>query len=187
MTAQKTGNLTEEEAKAILRTIYSMYEHEPLKSEVVRAEYMKILIKFDSTTVAEAIANIFKTFKFCPKPADIYQECQTLMRTETEVKQDSGEISCYVCEDKGCIVHVVNGKATALYCDQCSTGRANMYDGRSISDKKHRSNYYIEPLSKYADPEELKTKNLFKNHTVIPMPDYAKEALQKAIKRMAMK
>jgi DNA-directed RNA polymerase subunit F len=186
MTVQKTGNMTEEEAKAILRTIYAMYEHEPLKQEAVRVEYVKVLTRFNTETVAEAIDNIFKTMKYCPKPSDIYQECRALLSTETAVKQDSAEISCYVCEDKGAIMHIVDGKATALYCDQCSTGRENMYDGRSINDKKHRSNYYMEAISKHIDPEDLRAKNLFKKREVVPPPAYVKELIIKASRRWSM-
>lgn len=179
--------MTQEEAKNFLKTIYNMYQHKPLDNEDVRNEYIKILEKFSLETACEALEGLYKTITRCPYPSDLYNACKDAMQSKQQTPASTGDIKCWVCEDKGAMVMVNNGIATALYCDQCDIGRANAYDGRKLADKKHPSLYYLEPISKYYDVDVLAEQNKGKDRTPVQMPEYAKLALKNAIRKLAMK
>src|SRR5690606_41137536 len=71
------------------------------------------------------------------------------------------EEDCAVWEDKGVMLMKKKQFDTGLiydyvlYCPFCQVGRSWAYDGRNISDKKHRSPYYVPPITKYFGDEGI--------------------------------
>ena len=90
------------------------------------------------------IANLYKTSKFIPKLADIFELNSTLGSTakNVEIKED-----CKKCRNTGYVIYkqiVKDGDRSIPYeyVAICDCGRKKQYKGWEISDEKHRSKYY---------------------------------------------
>lgn len=97
----------------------------------------------------QIIKEIFKTCKFMPKLADII-EINKGLGYHTENKKEIEKVHCNKCNGEGFIIYtklIDNGDIKLPYdfiarCD-CENGNEYMYDGRTIQDTEHRSNYRI--------------------------------------------
>lgn len=90
------------------------------------------------------VANLYKTSKFIPKLADIFELNSTLGSIEknVEIKAD-----CKKCNNTGYIIYkqVIKDGDKSITYDYgaiCDCGRKKQYKGWEISDEKHRSKYY---------------------------------------------
>lgn len=101
------------------------------------------------------IAEIYKTNKFMPKLSEIMDLHKEIPYTQaTQQKEVKGH--CEKCGDTGYIIYtkLLEGKPYQ-YSAVCDCGRQNRYDGKTIQDEKHRSDYYIPTI----DEIDLQIKN----------------------------
>ena len=97
----------------------------------------------------QIIKEIFKTCKFMPKLADII-EINKGLGYHIENKKEIKKVHCDRCNGEGFIIYtklIDNGDIKLPYdfmarCD-CENGNEYIYDGRTIQDTQHRSNYYV--------------------------------------------
>ena len=120
-----------------------------------------------------------------PVFADIYTAYQN------EYKQTKEKITsdCPYCKGLGYIVHTkfevvecYNGTKKSipyqcpLYCTECQQGEQYKYSGRECKD--HKTDYIIEPITKYYNLDDLVAKN-WTDRKAIPAPDYVREVFKK--------
>lgn len=92
---------------------------------------------------------LFRTCKFMPKLADIV-EINRGLAYHTENQKTFKKVECKKCKSRGFITYIKqleNGGQKIKYqfiarCD-CANGNQYNYNGRTIRDTEHRSNYYI--------------------------------------------
>jgi hypothetical protein len=170
--------MTEALAIQYLRTFAMQYGDKGLDYPEVRNNYTKIMSEFADAIVQECIDNLIKVCKYCPKPAEVYEECKRLEKIDNDNRALLGNQDyCYVCDNTGVVCHRTKECDISLYCTECEKGQENKYDGRQC---KKKSDYYISPVTKYYDIEELKARNMFnaKNKGVpVPMPDTIRKLL----------
>lgn len=93
------------------------------------------------------VANLYKTSKFLPKLADIFETNISLGRTEeTKEKQELGE-KCKKCNNTGYIIYKqVKNDYAYEFAAICSCGRKRQYKGWEVNDERRKSKYFI-PLA----------------------------------------
>jgi hypothetical protein len=133
----------------------------------VYAEYIRALARYDYDRMEEAIdAAIEDDSRNVPPISALIKKYRETTESRVNVKNEE---YCAVCDDKGFVIMKEKQSDTGLiyefvlYCPFCPVGRAQVYDGRNISDKEHRSPYYIPPLTQYFDDvgiEEFRRVNL---------------------------
>lgn len=172
--------MTEELALEYVRTLYKIYNDKALEVPQVRKNYTQIMVNYEDGIVMEAIDNIIKGNKFCPKPAELYEELQKLSKIQKDNNRllNSQEY-CYVCENTGIVTLRTTEYDKVLYCTECEKGKEQAYDGRTC---KQKSDYYIEPVTKYYNIDELKSRNMFDKKNPgqpVPMPETVRQMLRK--------
>jgi len=101
----------------------------------------------------QIIKEIFRTCKFMPKLADIV-EINKELAYHTEDKKVFESVECNKCNSLGFITYIKeidNGGYKIPYqfiarCD-CTNGNQYVYDGRTIRDTEHRSNYRVPSMA----------------------------------------
>ena len=104
------------------------------------------------TKYRQIIRQILKTSKFMPKLADMLEVTNTMPKVNKETTRE--KVECDKCNGEGYILYtklVDNGDYKIPYeyvarCD-CDNGNEYIYDGRTINDTQHRSDYRIPSMS----------------------------------------
>ena len=160
----------------------------------VYTEYIRFLARHDYDRMEQAIdAAIEDDSRNVPPISALakkYREVKEVPRDRVNVKNEE---YCAVCDDKGFVMMKEQDPKTknlyeyVLYCPCCNVGRSQAYDGRSISDVKHRSPYYVPPVTKYFSDEgiqALRETNLKRRAERSESVRLAKKELQTVGKRI---
>jgi hypothetical protein len=125
----------------------------------VYMEYIRALARFDYDRMDEAIdAAIEDDSRNVPPISALIKKYRETTESRVNVKNEQ---YCDVCDDKGFVLMKEKDSESGLtyeyvlYCPFCNIGRAQAYDGRSISDIKHRSAYYVPPITEYFGDEGI--------------------------------
>jgi hypothetical protein len=129
----------------------------------VYMEYIRALARYDYDRMDEAIdAAIEEDSRNVPPISALIKNYKEAFKKSTSARIDiKNEQYCSVCDDKGFVMMKEQDPKTknlyeyVLYCPFCNIGRAQAYDGRSISDIKHRSPYYVPPITEYFGDEGI--------------------------------
>lgn len=173
--------MTREDAIKIIHRLDAAFTYtQKLDENYVRDEYIKTLESVSSADCNEVLDNmIMSNRKELALPGELLEACR-IIEAERKVNQKVIEPdgTCYVCENKGFVLHENQYHCEyVLYCTECEKGKEFQYDGRQL--KKDKTDYFIEPVTKYFDIEELKAKNMFKSHKIAPCPEELKQQLKK--------
>lgn len=130
------------EATSRLEQYYGK-EYRKEQLQIMFEELKEMQIERYKQLVSQAI----KTCKFLPKVADFTQLDKEVQYTDTD-KEENEKIECKKCNSTGYIVYTkkIKDGNKPYYCQYaalCDCGNAKQYKGWEISDKAHRSNYYI--------------------------------------------
>jgi len=157
----------------------------------VYMEYVRALARYDYDRMEEAIdAAIEDDSRNVPPISALIKKYRETTESRVNVKNEE---YCAVCDDKGFVLMKEKQSDTGLiyefvlYCPFCPVGRAQAYDGRNISDKGHRSPYYVPPVNKYFSDEgvqALREANLKRQAKRSEAVRLAKEKLQTVGKSM---
>ena len=137
------------------------------------------------------IAEIYKTNKFMPKLSDVMDmHKQIPYTTATPQKEVSGH--CEKCNDTGYIIYTKEIEGHPYkYAAVCDCGRQNRYDGRTIQDERHRSEYYVPTLdeiglevksSKPSKLQVLESMTKIKDSSI--MPESIKDIIRREFVKM---
>lgn len=137
------------------------------------------------------IAEIYKTNKFMPKLAEVIDMHKQIPYTQaTQRKEIKGH--CDKCNDTGYVIYtkLVEGKPYQ-YSAVCDCGRQNRYDGRTIQDEKHRSDYYVPTIDEIGlDIKDNKPtkKQVYDSMTKLKdssiLPESIEDIIRKEFKKM---
>lgn len=91
------------------------------------------------------IVQVYRTFKFLPKLADILEINANL--GYSQVKKEANKNNCKRCNGTGYVIYkktIKNGTTDTLYefGAICSCRQKTRYEGWKITDERYRSNYY---------------------------------------------
>lgn len=107
-------------------------------------EQKKIIYReFKTTNIARfkyIIGQIYRTSKFLPKLADLIEINTNLGFIQEDRKNN---IKCDKCNSTGYIPYIKKEEIDYQYFAVCSCGISQKYDGSKVSDKRHRSKFYI--------------------------------------------
>lgn len=176
--------MQDEMSKAYLVVFQRQYDEKSLSYPEVRENWFKVMRNFSDEVIQEAIDNLIKTNKFCPKPAELQAECKKLEDIEKNNKRLlTNQEYCYVCNNLGFVYYDTSEGKKSLYCTECEKGQKEKYDGRQC---KIKSDYYNEPVTKYFDIEQLRSQNMFskKESKIVPMPEEIKNMLYRINRKM---
>ena len=160
----------------------------------VYTEYIRFLARHDYDRMEQAIdAAIEDDSRNVPPISALakkYREVKEVPRDRANIRNEE---YCAVCDDRGFVMMKEQDPKTknlyeyVLYCPCCNVGRSQAYDGRSISDVKHRSPYYVPPVNKYFSDEgiqALRETNLKRRAERSESVRLAKKELQTVGKRI---
>lgn len=93
------------------------------------------------------IANLYKTSKFLPKLADVFEINISIGRTEEKKEERKNGEKCKKCNNTGYIFYkqIIN-EYTYEFVAVCSCGRKRQYKGWEVNDERKKSKYFI-PLA----------------------------------------
>jgi len=151
--------MTYEQAERLVNRLKNACTFHRFEESGVNAEYIRFLMKYDHDRMSEAIdAAIEEDSRNVPAISVLAKKYRD---TTKRSKLVQNEDYCDVCDDKGFVLMKEKQSDTGLiyefvlYCPFCPVGRTWAYDGRNISDKKHRSPYYVPPITKYFSDEGI--------------------------------
>ena len=128
----------------------------------VYMEYIRALARYDYDRMDEAIDEIIEEdSRNVPPISVLIKKYKGVAGTKGGRMEVKNEQYCDVCDDKGFVLMKEQDPKTknlyeyVLYCPYCAVGRAQAYDGRSISDKSNRSPYYVPPITEYFGDEGI--------------------------------
>lgn len=151
-----------EQADRLIERLKSACTYHKFDEPKVYAEYVRFLVRHDYDTMDEAIdLALEEESRNVPAISLIskkYHEINERPRRKADVQNQE---YCAVCDDKGFVLmtkYIKNGGEElpyqyVLYCPFCAVGRTHAYDGRQGI--KHKSPYYVPPLTKYFDDEGI--------------------------------
>lgn len=151
--------MTYEQAERLVNRLKNACTFHRFEEPGVNAEYIRFLMKYDHDRMSEAIdAAIEEDSRNVPAISVLAKKYRD---TTKRSKLVQNEDYCDVCDDKGFVLMKEKQSDTGLtyefvlYCPFCPVGRTWAYDGRNISDKKHRSPYYVPPITEYFGDEGI--------------------------------
>lgn len=151
--------MTYEQAERLVNRLKNACTFHRFEEPGVNAEYIRFLMKYDHDRMSEAIdAAIGEDSRNVPAISVLAKKYRETTKSRINVKNEE---CCDVCDDKGFVLMKEKQSDTGLtyefvlYCPFCQVGRAWAYDGRNISDKKHRSPYYVPPITEYFGDEGI--------------------------------
>lgn len=128
----------------------------------VYMEYIRALARYDYDRMDEAIDEIIEEdSRNVPPISVLIKKYKGVAGTKGGRMEVKNEQYCDVCDDKGFVLMKEQDPKTknlyeyVLYCPYCAVGRAQAYDGRSINNIKHRSPYYVPPITEYFGDEGI--------------------------------
>ena len=151
-----------EQADRLIERLKSACTYHKFDEPKVYAEYVRFLVRHDYDTMDEAIdLALEEESRNVPAISLIskkYHEINERPRRRADVQNQE---YCTVCDNKGFVLmakYIKNGDEQlpyqyVLYCPFCAVGRSHAYDGRQGI--KHKSPYYVPPLTKYFDDEGI--------------------------------
>lgn len=105
--------------------------------------WYKNLKQYEPVTFRRAVGEYAKKNKYMPAISDILTEIKNLKPYEQPKKE---MVECKACNGTGYVLHkkVIDGREYE-FASQCNCQNAVGldYDGRTIKDEKHRSDYYL--------------------------------------------
>ena len=129
-------------------------------------EYVRILGKYSYRLMNKAVDIVLEEDSRNVPPISALVKAYKKIEEEDRSRNTCGiEVKnaeyCAVCDDKGFVLmtkYIKNGDEQlpyqyVLYCPFCAVGRSHAYDGRQGI--KHKSPYYVPPLTKYFDDEGI--------------------------------
>lgn len=151
--------MTYEQAERLVDRLKNACTFHRFEEPGVNAEYIRFLMKYDHDRMSEAIdIAIREDSRNVPAISVLAKKYRETSKSRVNVKNEE---YCAVCDDKGFVLMKEKQTDTGLtyefvlYCPFCPVGRARAYDGRNISDKKHRSPYYVPPITEYFGDEGI--------------------------------
>src|SRR5690606_19067748 len=151
--------MTYEQAERLVDRLKNACTFHRFEEPGVNAEYIRFLMKYDYDRMSEAVdAAIEEDSRNVPAISVLAKKYRDTSKSRVNVKNEE---YCAVCDDKGFVLMKKKQSDTGLiyefvlYCPFCPVGRTWAYDGRNISDKKHRSPYYVPPITKYFGDEGI--------------------------------
>lgn len=100
-----------------------------------------------STRFRYIISNLYKTSKFLPKLADIFETNIALGKVENKKEENTTGEKCKKCNNTGYIIYKqVKNDYTYEFVAICSCGIKRQYKGWEIADERRKSKYFI-PLA----------------------------------------
>lgn len=154
--------MLETQAERLIERLKSACTYHRFDEPRVHAEYIRFLMRHDFERMDEAIdLALEEESRNVPAISLIskkYHEINERPRRKADVQNQE---YCAVCDDKGFVLmtkYIKNGDEQlpyqyVLYCPFCAVGRTHAYDGRQGI--KHKSPYYVPPLTKYFDDEGI--------------------------------
>lgn len=171
------------EAKEYLKLIDSVFKGGNLtENKLAKEEYLKVLGTIDMDLMQQVFDDLAKKYKFFPSISEIYEvynEIKTEKREREKIIQP--DTTCYSCENRGFVIYKNQYNCEyVLYCTECDKGKEYAYQGKNNSQRYNaKTDYFVEPVTKYFDIEELNAKNMFKNHNIVSCPTELKQQLRK--------
>lgn len=151
--------MTYEQAERLVERLKNACTFHRFEEPGVNAEYIRFLMKYDHDRMSKAIDTaIEEDSRKVPAISVLAKKYRETTESRVNVKNEE---YCAVCDDKGFVLMKEKQSDTGLiyefvlYCPFCPVGRARAYDGRNISDKEHRSPYYVPPVTKYFSDEGI--------------------------------
>lgn len=155
-----------------LESVYPGNPFEKVNGKAATEEYIKALANLDYTLAEAALDDLIQygvpksdgthEKRFCPTPAEI-NAAYLLIKHACDASYERQKDECLICNSDGFILHkkIIEGMPydVILHCI-CKAGMNYKYDGRNNSGKNPKSEYRIEPVTKYYDVEKLKQKAL---------------------------
>ena len=177
-----------QQTKGFIKTIGNMFIDNNKKLDIVevREQYSKVLVNYEELIAQKAIDNLIMTTKYLPSIPELIEMLRNVEKLQRVTRVESN--ICLVCLGEGFILH----NSYPLYCTECDKGKEYMYNGQDNGTDKAgkpsnnpKSDYYIEPVTKYYDIQELKGQNAYRNERrVVPMPDNVRKLLKKCARKM---
>ena len=151
--------MTKNQAETLVERLKNACNFHRFDEPGVYVEYVRALARFDYDRMEEAIDSAIEDdSRNVPPISALIKKYRETTESRVNVKNEE---YCAVCDDKGFVLMKEKQSDTGLiyefvlYCPFCSVGRSWAYDGRNISDKKHRSPYYVPPVTKYFSDEGI--------------------------------
>ena len=151
--------MTYEQAERLVERLKNACTFHRFEEPGVNAEYIRFLMKYDHDRMSKAIDTaIEEDSRKVPAISVLAKKYRETTESRINVKNEE---YCAVCDDKGFVLMKEKQSDTGLiyefvlYCPFCPVGRDRAYDGRNISDKEHRSPYYVPPVTKYFSDEGI--------------------------------
>lgn len=154
--------MTEVEAIELIERLKSACIFNRFDEPGVYAEYLRALKRYDYARMDAAIdAAIEDDSRNVPAISLLVKKYKDGLNAPKDRFEVKNEEYCDVCDDKGFVLMKEKDSESGLtyeyvlYCPFCAVGRSQAYDGRNISDKEHRSPYYVPPLTEYFGDEGI--------------------------------
>lgn len=154
--------MLETQAERLLERLKSACTYHRFDEPRVHAEYVRAFVRYDYDRMNDAIDAAIEDDSRNVPPISVlakrYREITDGAKDRADIRNDE---YCAVCNDKGYILMKEQDPKTkdlyeyVLYCPFCAVGRVQAYDGRNISGTRHRSPYYVPPLTKYFGDEGI--------------------------------
>jgi hypothetical protein len=177
--------MTYEQAERLVERLKNACTFHRFEEPGVNAEYIRFLMKYDHDRMSEAIDTaIEEDSRKVPAISVLARKYRETTESRVNVKNEE---YCAVCDDKGFVLMKEKQSDTGLtyefvlYCPFCPVGRTWAYDGRNISDKKHRSPHYVPPVTEYFGDEgiqALREANMKKRRENIDVKRPVEKAVQ---------
>jgi len=159
--------MVETQAERLIERIKDACSFNKFDEPGIYAAYLRTFVKYDYGKMEKAIdAAIEDDSKHVPPISAFMKKYKEIINSPKDMANISNDEYCAVCDDKGFVMMkekhpeaTYNGEPVVyeyvLYCPFCAVGRAQAYDGRNISDTKHRSPYRVPPLTEYFGDEGI--------------------------------
>ncbi|NLG89789.1 MAG: hypothetical protein GX494_11395 [Clostridiaceae bacterium] len=180
--------MTQDQAEILVDRLKNACVFHRFDEPGVYLEYARIIAQYDYDRMKAAIDEIIEEDSRNVPAISLlikkYKGTSNAPKGQVEVKSDE---YCAVCDDKGFVLMKEKQSDTGLtyefvlYCPFCPVGRSWAYDGRNISDKKHRSPYYVPPVTEYFGDEgiqALREANMKKRRENIDVKRPVEKAVQ---------
>ena len=141
--------MVRKEFSSVWNTLCAYYGYKEAEREDIKDLYFRQLKYYDPMDWIEIQDVVIAKCKFMPK----VEEISSIANEWKKKKQDAktADINIPVCECKLCngtgyrsIIEMDNNRPYeyVVACD-CANGDNKLYDGRTIKDEKHRTNYIV--------------------------------------------
>ena len=136
--------MTMNEFSNVWKTLCTYYDKNENSKELIDIYFSGM--KYINNNYDELMRGIFRKCKFFPKVAEIMEIWEKTRKEHTvSININEPVCDCNLCEGTGYrLINEVSPQGGiytfAAACD-CANGDNKLYDGRTIKDAKHRSNY----------------------------------------------